>query len=82
MFIVDNSTANFVNHLAHGIPILPFHGEITDEELKTLSEYLIMLAEKDDPKASNAAFFSLQKLKECEDIQSGLLSLLATNHFA
>lgn len=81
MFIVDNSTANFVNHLAHGIPIVPFHGEAHDEELKSLSEYLIGLAEKDDPKAANAAYFSLQQLKQSECIQSGFQSLLAFNHF-
>ncbi len=82
MFIVDNSTANFVNHLANGIPIVPYHGEPNDEELKSLGEYLVGLAEKDDPRSTNEAYFSLHKLKESDSIQAGISSLLSANQSA
>ena len=77
IFIVDDSITNFVNHLAQGIPIIPFVGDSQDEELKTLSEYLCSLARAQDPCRFNSNYFSLHRLKHKEDILTGFVAWLS-----
>lgn len=77
IFIVDDSISNFVNHLAHGVPIIPFVGDPQDEELKVLSEYLCRLAGVEDPCRFNSDYFSLHRLKHKEDILTGFVAWLS-----
>ena len=61
VLIVDNSASNFINHLPHGIPILPFDGsDPNDNELPKLAIYLKWLAKsKSSMLAKNSEYFRL-----------------------
>lgn len=70
VLIVDNSSSTFANNLGQGIPIVPFEGDPSDEELKHLAEYLIDLAQHPDVVSKNREYFSLHSLRQFSDMAS------------
>lgn len=61
IIIVDNLAHSFGFQIENGVPILEFHNDKTDQELKHLSQYLIEAAQVDDVRE-----FNKQKLKLIE----------------
>ena len=64
ILIVDNSTSAFANHIANGIPIIPYQTNHADNELPKLADYLEQLSKLDVDLqvASNKNYFSLEAL--------------------
>lgn len=76
ILIVDNSTSTFANNLGNGIPIVPFHGDSKDDELKALGDYLVKLSADDAVATSNLAYFNLHRLKHSSDMITGYSKIL------
>ena len=60
--IVDNLVHSFGIHLENGIPILEYHGQDNDEELKHLQKYLVRLSKAKDIRAYNKKYLKLHLL--------------------
>jgi len=71
MVIVDNYVHSFAYQLENGIPILEWHDDKNDRELKFLQEYLEKLAECD-----NIAEFNRKNLKLMEFSRVALKELI------
>ena len=63
---VDNQSACFYCDLDNGIPILPFTGDITDEELTKLNQFLSYLAYQDDFRKFIRNFLHLYLFKKTQ----------------
>lgn len=70
VLIVDNAAYSFGFQLENGIPILPFYNDKNDEELKSLSNYLMKFVEIDNIKEKNADTFKLDKYGFFNDANS------------
>jgi len=46
--IVDNLSHSFAFHISHGVPILEWHNDRNDCELRYLMDYLVEAAQSDD----------------------------------
>lgn len=53
MVIVDNLAHSFGFQIENGIPILEWHNDVNDVELKYLATYLMEAAEQEDLRAFN-----------------------------
>jgi len=75
--IVDNRSANFVNSLDNGVPILPFDGSEDDQELLKLTTYLERIAKngKGTLQEKNSNHFKLDRLKEAKTVKQAYESI-------
>ena len=64
MLIVDNLAHSFGFQIENGIPILEWHNDQTDQELKYLATYLMEAADKEDLRAYNKSQLRLDDLIE------------------
>lgn len=66
MLIIDNSCLSFSLNLNNGVPILPFHDNLKDDELTHLLFYLSCLQENDvyDVREHNKDAFGLMKMAQ------------------
>ena len=58
LIMVDNLSHSFGFQIENGVPILEWHNDFKDMELKYLADYLIEAVEKDDVRV-----FNLERLK-------------------
>lgn len=58
VIIVDNLVGSFANELYNGIPILPFYGDRSDDQLAKLLPFLLHLAGVRDVKAAISLHFT------------------------
>lgn len=54
MLIVDNFVYSFAFHLENGVPMVPFYGDKSDNEMIKLIKYIKSIADKDDLRSTNA----------------------------
>jgi CTD small phosphatase-like protein 2 len=62
MIIVDNLTHSFGFQLENGVPILEWHNDPKDQELKYLVNYLVEASKVDDVREYNKATLKLLDL--------------------
>jgi len=72
LVIVDNLAASYAFQLKNGIPIIPFFGSKSDNELPKLSEYLNYLASLDakDMIEYNSNHFKSIAFRACSSIKA------------
>jgi CTD small phosphatase-like protein 2 len=66
IIIVDNAPYAFGSQLENGYPIIPFYDYKKDEEIKTLTSYLISVQNVDDIRLENRKKFKLVQLADLE----------------
>jgi len=64
MIIVDNLSHSFGFQIDNGIPILEFHNDKKDKELRHLLDYLMECVETDDMREFNKKKIRLQELSQ------------------
>lgn len=64
MIIVDNLAHSFGFQIENGVPILEFHNNKSDKELKYITNYLIEAAKFDDIREFNKKMLKLNELSE------------------
>lgn len=71
MIIVDNLAHSFGFQIDNGVPILEFHNDKNDKELKHICNYLIEACNSDDLREFNRKKLRLSELSELkiEDIE-------------
>lgn len=69
--LVDNFSSAFANQPQNGIPILPYYGATTvkDEELKSLTNFLLALSSEKDMQSVIKNHFLTHFMDESKDIQ-------------
>ena len=60
-FLVDNSPSAFASNLRNAIPIAPFTGDPSDDELPRLCDYLLQLKDSEFPLTQNHQYFGLER---------------------
>ena len=65
MIIVDNLSHSFGFQIDSGVPILEYHNDKKDSELKYLIDYLLQAFECDDVRKFNQKNLKLEELSEC-----------------
>ena len=64
MLIIDNLAISYAFNLPNAIPILEWKGDIMDEELKYLADYLESIANEDDISRVCENYFKLEELEK------------------
>lgn len=64
MLIIDNLAISYAFNLSNAIPILEWKGDIMDEELKYLADYLESIANEDDISRVCENYFKLEELEK------------------
>ena len=59
--IVDDNLSNLANNLSNAIPVLPFRGSSSDDELVKLLKYLISIRDKNRLVEANKGYFMLER---------------------
>lgn len=67
VLIVDNAAYSFGFQIENGIPILPFYKDKNDNELKNLTNYLLILKDSNDIREINGEVFKMNKYCEFTD---------------
>eukprot|EP00828_Plagiopyla_frontata_P043924 TRINITY_DN7017_c0_g1_i2.p1 TRINITY_DN7017_c0_g1~~TRINITY_DN7017_c0_g1_i2.p1 ORF type:complete len:402 (+),score=43.53 TRINITY_DN7017_c0_g1_i2:146-1351(+) len=62
IIMVDNLAHSFGFQIDNGVPILEWHNNLQDRELKYIAEYLIMATKEDDMRTYNSVNLKLQAL--------------------
>lgn len=75
---VDNSAVNFMSSVNNGVPILPFNGNDTDDELLRLTKYLVAISQRSDMVSVNSQYFEVARYKACKSFEDAVLKLYKT----
>ena len=62
LIIVDNLSHSFGFQIENGVPILEWHNDVKDMELKYLADYLIEAVEADDVRVFNQERLKLRDM--------------------
>lgn len=80
LVIIDNAAYSFGFQLENGIPILPFYKDKNDSELKSLTNYLLILKDVQDLREMNNEIFKMSRYCEFNDPYD-LIKSLYTDYY-
>lgn len=75
MLIIDNAAYSFGFQLENGIPILPFYKDKNDQELRNLTNYLLILKDLKNIREINNEVFKMNKYCEFSEPSDLIKSL-------